>query len=82
MGVVSRCSVENFLSHSAKKISRDESFSVSLFSGIKKIYASEGYVRTFDFLSKIFCPTVPKCFVSEPFCPEFPKVSVSEKVYG
>ena len=36
MGVVSRCSVENFLSHSAKKISRDEYFSVSLFSGIKK----------------------------------------------
>ena len=36
------------------------------FLGTKKLYASEGYVTTFDFLSKIFCLTVPKCFVGEP----------------
>ena len=40
-GGVSKISVENFLSHSAEKIRR-EPFSVSLISGIEKIYASEG----------------------------------------
>ena len=44
-----------------------ESFSVSLISGIGNIYASEGYVTIFDFLSKFFCLTVPKNFVKEPF---------------
>ena len=58
--VVSRFSVENFMSHSVKKIRSGESFSVSLFSGIKKIHASEVYVRTFDFLSKIFSHSADK----------------------
>ena len=44
------------------------------FLGIKKIYASEGYVTTFDFLSKIFCLTVPKCFVGEQLCAVFQKI--------
>ena len=44
---VSRFSVENFFSHSAENLSRGESFSVSLNSGIGKLYASEGYVTIF-----------------------------------
>ena len=32
-----------------------------------------------DFLSKFFCPAVPKNFVGEPFCAVFQKVSGSEK---
>ena len=44
-----------------------EPFSVSLILGIKKFYASEGYVTIFDFLSKLFCLTVPKKFVGESF---------------
>ena len=53
-GGVSRFSVENFLSHSAEKVRRGESFSVSLISGIEKFYASEGYVTIFDFSVEIF----------------------------
>ena len=44
---VSRFFVENFLSHSAENLSRGESFSVSLISGIEKFYASERYVTIF-----------------------------------
>ena len=35
-----------------------------------------------DFLSKIFCLTVPKNFIGEPFCAVFQKISGSQKVYG
>ena len=45
-----------------------ETFSVSVISGIEKIYVAGGYVTIFDFLSKFFCLTVPKNFVGEPFC--------------
>ena len=41
-------------SHSGEKFRRGESFSVSLISGIEKLYASEGYVTIFDFLSNFF----------------------------
>ena len=44
-----------------------ESFSVSLISGIEKIYVAEVYVTIFNFLSKFFCLTVPKNFVGEHF---------------
>ena len=81
-GGVSRLSVENFLSHSAKNFRRGESFSFSKFSGTEKFYASVGYVTTFDFLSKIFCLTVPKCFVVEPLCAVFQKISDIEKLHG
>ena len=57
---VSRFSVEKFLSQRAENFRRGESFSVSIFSGIENFFASEGYVTTFNFLSKIFCLTVPK----------------------
>ena len=53
---------ENFLSHSAEKFST-ETFSVSLISIMEKIFASEGYVTTFDFLLNFFCLTVPKNLV-------------------
>ena len=76
---VSRFCVENFLSHSAENLSRGESFSVSLISGIEKFYASEGHVTIF---CRFFCLTVPKNLVGEPFCALFQKISGSEKVYG
>ena len=51
------------MSHSAEKFPwAGGSFSVSLISGIGNIYASEGYVTIFDFLSKFVCLTVPKNF--------------------
>ena len=69
------------MSHSAEKFRRVEHFSVSLISGIEKLYASEVYVTIFDFLSKNFRLTVLNCFVDEPLCAVFQKVSGSEKVY-
>ena len=81
-GGLSRSSVESFLPHSAEIFRRREPSSVSLISGIEKFYASEGYVTILGFLSKFFCPTVPKYFVGEPFCAVFQKISGSEKVYG
>ena len=45
-----------------------EAFIVSLISGIEKIYASEGYVTFFDFLSTVSFLTVPKKFVGKQFC--------------
>ena len=45
-----------------------ESFSVSLISGIKKIWIRGGGRKYRDFPSTFFCLTVPKTFVGEPFC--------------
>ena len=59
-----------------------ESFKVSLISGLEKIFASEGYVTIFVFLSKIFCLRVPKNFVGEPFCAVFQKKFGCQKVNG
>ena len=73
-GGVSRFTVENYLYHSDKIFLRGESFTVSLISGIKIFYASESYVTTFDFLSNVFCPTVPNNLVDEPFCDVFQKL--------
>ena len=56
-----------------------ESFSVSLTSGIEKLYASAGYVTIFDFLLKNFCLTVPKISVVESFTVAL--VPGSEKVW-
>ncbi len=59
-----------------------EPFSVSLIPGTEKLFTPEGYVTIFDFLSKVYCLTVPKIFAGEPFCAVFQKISGSEKVYG
>ena len=72
----------NSLCLTVRKLFVGESFTVALILGIKKLYASEGYVTIFDFLSEIFCPKVPKVFAGEPFCAVFQKISGSEKVYG
>ena len=77
-GGVSRFSVKNFVSHSAERFV-GEPFNMSLVWGIEKIYAS-GLCQ--DFLSKIFCLTVPKHFVEERFCAVFQKNSGNEKGYG
>ena len=45
-GGISIFSVENFLSQNAEKF-RTGNFFLSLFSGIEKSYASEGYVTIF-----------------------------------
>ena len=57
-----------------------EPFSVSLFSGIQKSYASEGYVTIFrrNFLTH----SAEKFRWVEPFSAVFQKISGSEKVYG
>ena len=49
---VSRCSVENFLSHSAENFRRGESFSVSLNFGYRKSLDKRGEYQ--DFLSNFF----------------------------
>ena len=54
-----------------------ESFSVSLISGVEKVWRRGGYQ---DFPSKIFCLTVPKISVGESFTVAL--ISGSEKVYG
>ena len=65
-----------------RKLSVGESFTVALVLGIEKLYASEGYVTIFDFLSIIFCLTVPEEFAGEAFCDVFQEIPGSEQVYG
>ena len=78
-GGVSRYSVEVFCFTVPKKFV-GEPFSVSLILGVEKFYASEGYVRFFDFLSKVYCLTVPKIFAGHFFSAAFQKSSGSEKI--
>ena len=59
-----------------------EPFSVSLFSGMEKIFASEGDVTTFDFLSNFLCLLVARNFVGDFFPAVFHKIFGSEKVYA
>ena len=44
-----------------------------------KFFASEGYVTTFDFLSKLLCLTVPRNFVGRAFSVSL--LSGAEKVW-
>ena len=55
---MSRFSVEIFLSHSAENFLRAESFSVSLISGIEKVWIRGGEYQ--DFPSKFFSPSTEK----------------------
>ena len=77
--VMSRFSVENFLSHSAEKFRKGiRKGNCVTKAGIKKCYASEGYVTIFR--RKVFCLTVPINFVGEPFSVSL--VSGIEKCYA
>ena len=76
---VSRFSVKKFLSHSAEKFRSGESFSVSLFSGIEKVWMT-GWGGCQDFPSKNSCLTVPKNFVGHPF--RVSLISGIEKFYA
>ena len=66
------------------KFSFGKPFSVSLVSGIEKVWirGGGGLSEYQDSPSKNFCLTVPKIFVGEPFCAAFKKISAKEKVYG
>ena len=80
-GGVSKLSVEKFLSQSAEKIRRGTLLYFRKFRVPKDVRDKRrgGY---HDFLSKLFCLTVPKPSVEEPFCAVFQKSSGSEIVFG
>ena len=80
-GGVSKFSVENFLSQSAEKIRRGTLLCFRKFR-VPKIVRDKRRGGYRDFLSKLFCLTVPKHSVEEPFCAVFQKISGSENVYG
>ena len=78
---VSRFSLENIFSHSAEKFRRGIllCFRKFLLSKTVRDKRGGGY---HDFLSKIFCLTVPKNFVGNPSVLCFRKFPVATKVYG
>ena len=78
-GGVSRYSVEIFC-FTVPNNFVGEPFSISLISGIEKFSTSEGYVTIFDFLSKVYCLTVPKKIAGDFFSAVFQKISGSEKI--
>ena len=81
---ISPFSIENLLSHSTEKLRRGTLLCFTKFLISKKIMDKRGGGgrEYHDFLSKIFCLTVPKNFVEEPVCAVLQKISSSEKVYG
>ena len=65
------------------KFSVGKPFSVSLLSGIEKVWIRGGGGSEYqDSPSKKFCVRVPKTFVEEPLCAVLQKISKSGKVYG
>ena len=82
-GGVSKVSVEG-ICLTVPKNSTGESFSVSSFSGIEKVWrrGRVGGGKYQDFPSKNFCLTVPKTLVGEPFCAVFQNCSGCQKCYG
>ena len=76
-GRESRFSVEKFLSHSAEKFRRGILYCCINF-GYRKSLDKRGEYQ--EFLSKIFCLTVPKISIGESFIVAL--ISSSEKVYG
>ena len=68
---------KNFCPTVPKKI-LGEPFSVSLISGIEKVYASDCYLTIFR--RCFFCLAVPKNLAGETICAVFQKFSRSEKV--
>ena len=69
----------NFFVSQCRKNSYGNPLEFHKFRVWKKFFASEGYVKIFDFLSQFFCLTVPKKFVGEPFCAVFHKIFGSEQ---
>ena len=61
-----KISIEIILSHSAEKFRRGESFSVSLNSGIEKVWIAGGR-GSITIFRRSFCLTVPKYFLGEHF---------------
>ena len=76
---VSRFFVKIFLSDSAEKIRRGTHQCVIIF-GYGKILGFRELDH--DFVSKLFCLTVPKSLVEEPFWSVHQKISVLERIYG
>ena len=70
-----------FLSHGTEKFCWGNNSMYEKISSIEKNFfcMRRGYR---DFVSKIFCFTVPKNFVEKPFCAVFQKISGSEKICG
>ena len=65
---ISRFSVENLLTHSTEKLCRETPPCLTKILVSKKLWRLTGGGGEFhNFLSKIFCLTVPKNFVGEPF---------------
>ena len=79
--VMSRFSVELFWL-TVPKNAVGEPFSLSLISGMEKVWIRGWGGDWQDFPSKFLCLTVRKSFVGEPFCAVFQKISGSQKVYG
>ena len=77
-GGLSKFSVENFLSQSAEKIRRGTLLCFRKFR-VPKIVRDKRRGGYHDFLSKLFCLTVPKKFVGEPFSVSL--ISGIEKVW-
>ena len=82
---MSRFSVENFCL-TVPKFSFPKPFSVSLISGIEKVWIGGGRggggVVVSRFSVEKILSKVLKTFVEEPLCAVFQKISASEKVYG
>ena len=76
---VSRFSVEKFLSHGAEKFRRGTLLCFRKFLVPKNVRDKRGG-GYHDFLSKLFCLTVPKKFVGEPFRASL--ISGIEKFYA
>ena len=75
-----RFSVENFSSHSTGKPRRGTILCSRNFL-VSNIFLDKRGGDRQDFLSEIFCRTVPKSFIAEPFCAVLQKFSGSDKAY-
>ena len=77
---ISRFSIENLLSHSTEKLRRGTLLCFTKILVSKKFMDKRGGGEYHDFLSKLFCLTVPKNFAGEPFSVSL--ISGIEKFYA